>query len=171
MNDRMMLVSNSGEFTYFKTESLQDLIKREELLELSLQDWNELFIEKDGKSFPDALYQVLKAKILYYDKSKNINSFTFNNKEYWFPKSQRLDLHTVINCKPEIVPIILSEDNIVELSLNKAEKLLNDLELYAAKCYINTLNHLKNIKQLRSVEDMIKYNYTKGYPEKVIFNE
>jgi hypothetical protein len=45
------------------------------------------------------------------------------------------------------------------------------LEVYAGKCFVNTTQHLLAIKELRTVEDVVNYDYTSGYPNKITLNE
>ena len=46
-----------------------------------------------------------------------------------------------------------------------------ELEVYAGKCFTTTAQHLQNIKQLDTIEDLLKYDYTAKYPNKIILNE
>jgi hypothetical protein len=62
------------------------------------------------------------------------------------------------------------EDEIIELPVDIANKFLKELEVYAGKCYLNTQKHLIAIKSLETLEDMINYDYTSGYPEKIVLN-
>ena len=34
-----------------------------------------------------------------------------------------------------------------------------------------TTKHLQAIKELKTVEDVVNYNYTSGYPDKITLNE
>lgn len=47
--------------------------------------------------------------------------------------------------------------------------MLDGIELYASACYDNTQRHLTNIGALSTVEEILAYNYTLGYPEKLRF--
>ena len=42
------------------------------------------------------------------------------------------------------------------------------LEAYAYKCYVNTAKHQQKIQSLQTLEDILNYDYTTGYPEKII---
>ena len=48
--------------------------------------------------------------------------------------------------------------------------MLSALEVYAIDCYNTTTDHMFAIKQLNSIEDIESYDYTTGYPDKLIFN-
>ena len=54
---------------------------------------------------------------------------------------------------------------------DKLKEFLNQLEVYAGKCFSITAEHLQNIKQLSTIEELLKYDYTAKYPNKVILNE
>lgn len=41
------------------------------------------------------------------------------------------------------------------------------LEAYAYKCYVNTAKHQQTIKGLTTVEEVLNYDYTTGYPDKI----
>ena len=59
-------------------------------------------------------------------------------------------------------------DEVISLSPLKLKGLLLKLEDYSHKCFVNTFKHLIVIKDLKNIEDIINYDYTTGYPEKVI---
>lgn len=43
-------------------------------------------------------------------------------------------------------------------------------ELYALECYNVTASHKANIEQLTTIEEVEAYDYTIGYPEKLVIN-
>ena len=51
--------------------------------------------------------------------------------------------------------------------LTVAEQILGTIEVYASMCYDNTQKHLAEIQKLSSVEELVKYNYKAGYPDKL----
>lgn len=162
---------NYKERTYSvnKADTLQSLLTREELLQLPMSVWQELFEKKDGRCYFDILIKVLENLIKYYGESSNIKSFLYKNAKYWLDKDTRVGLMNLAKCNPEILNLIL-EDNIIELQVEDAIKFLQDLEIYAAKCKVNTTKHLISIKDLKTVADIINYDYTSGYPDKIVLN-
>ena len=58
-------------------------------------------------------------------------------------------------------------DNLVNMSSIKLKAFLLKLEIYAYKCYVNEFKHLRAAKDLLSLEDIINYDYTTGYPDKI----
>ena len=47
--------------------------------------------------------------------------------------------------------------------------MLSALELYALECYNVTAAHKAAVSALESVEDIVAYDYTENYPEKLNF--
>nr|DAU41315.1 MAG TPA: hypothetical protein [Bacteriophage sp.] len=47
---------------------------------------------------------------------------------------------------------------------------MDSIELYASECYNTTQQHIANIKKLNSKEQINNYDYTVGYPDKLIIN-
>ena len=65
---------------------------------------------------------------------------------------------------------LATNKKIIELPLETAKEFLKKLEVYAGKCYLQTAKHKQNVSYLRTIEDIYNYNYTAGYPEKLILN-
>lgn len=158
--------------SYFinKTDTLKSMLSREELLQLPMKTWIELLNLKDGRYYLSTLLTIIEALIKAYDKSSNVNSFYYKGKKYWLDKNTRVGLQNLANCSSDNMSLVL-EDTIVELSIDKAKSFLSKLEEYAGKCYINTTKHLLAIKDFKTVEDVINYDYTTGYPDKITLNE
>jgi hypothetical protein len=58
-------------------------------------------------------------------------------------------------------PYVISCDLLIQM--------LGALEIYALQCYNITEQHKSNINRLETVEEINNYDYTKNYPEKLIF--
>lgn len=132
-----------------------------------MQEWYNLLMEKDKEVSEYVLLQILKHKIQTNDKSKNINTFTLKGIDYWFDKSTRVSLSYAVSCVENEIEFVLGTKSVI-LTKEEALKFLNDLEVYAQKCYIITYKHLQNINNLKSVEDIINYEYN-NYPDKINF--
>ena len=48
--------------------------------------------------------------------------------------------------------------------------MLYALEVYASECYDVTARHEANIAELDNIEMVDAYDYTVGYPQKLVFN-
>lgn len=153
-------------YIIYKGDSLKQLLTHTELLTLPISVWKTILERKDGVCYYNTLYKVLVAEIKYYDTSSNVNGFYYKGKEYWYDKATRVGLQNLVNSNPENITLVLG-DEMIELDVDKAKQFLSSLEIYAGKCYINTAKHLKAIKSLKTIEDLINYNYTSGYPDKI----
>ena len=170
VNNFIQISHNNRSYVIDKSDSLKTLLTRGELLMLPMSAWKQIFELKDGICSSNLMYQVLEASIKAYDKSLNVNSFYFNKKEYWLDKATRVGLQTLANCCPDNISLVL-EDVIVPLTLDKAAEFLSQLEVYAGHCFVTTAKHLLAIKELKTVQDIINYDYTVGYPDKITLNE
>jgi hypothetical protein len=148
---------------------LRDMIKMPELLELSLPQWRELLIAKGGICTENYLLQVLDAKIKAYDQSPEVNGFFINGNIFWLDKATRVGLAHLADCTEGDISLVLGTV-IIQINSAVAKELLAQLERYAAECYLMTAKHLLAINELRTVEELLNYDYTKGYPEKLTFN-
>ena len=153
-----------------KSDSLKSLLTHQELLTLPMSVWKTIFEEKDGVCYFNMMLQVFQEEIKFYDKSSNVNGFYYNGKEYWLDKSTRVGLQNLVNSSSDNISLVLG-NNIIELEVNKAKEFLSNLEVYAGKCYITTTKHLLATKEFKTIEDIINYDYTSGYPEKITLNE
>lgn len=160
---------NGTHYRVQKCTSLAKLLTRKDLLALPISKWVELLNLVNGTCKVHVLQNVLKHVINQYDKSSNVNSFIFKDKQLWLDKNTRLGLQQLVNSSEDKISLVL-EDEILEIPVNVADKFLKDLEVYAGKCYLNTQKHLINVKSLETLEDIINYDYTSGYPEKIVLN-
>lgn len=107
-----------------------------------------------------------------YDKSDDINSFTYQGKMYWLPRETRVSVMNTAN--------ILKNNNIqymdlwldtthVQLSPDSVIQMLTQLEQYALGCYNKTAQHKLNVLNLSTVDEVKAYDYKLGYPEKLEF--
>lgn len=134
-----------------------------------LSVWNELLIKKDGHTSEYALREVLKKQISNYDSSDNVNSFIVGGQKYWIDKATRVGLQQLVNSSDDEISLVLL-DQVLTIPKDIASGFLAQLEVYAGKCYLQTAKHQLAIKELQTVDDLISYDYTKGYPEKLTFN-
>lgn len=134
------------------------------------KQWSEILIAREGILNFFSLKNILKKSIVYYDTSKYVNSFYYQDKEYWLSKDTRIGLFRLIDSGAEQITLQLN-DNYLIISSDKLKEFLNQLEVYAGKCFATTAQHLQNIKQLSTIEELLNYDYTAKYPNKVILNE
>ena len=144
--------------------TIADRLKQRELLELPLEGWKELLTLVNGKVDEESLRQVLIGKVKNIDNSKE---FEYKGKKLWWDKSTRAGLLNLANSSIDNVAILIGDD-IISFNLESLKDLLAQLEVYSSKCLIVTHKHIKAIEKLQTFEDILKYNYTLGYPDKVV---
>ena len=127
-------------------------------------------------SFLDNTLDVIKEEaieqITEYDQSEDVNSFTLQGKQMWLPKETRVGLVNSVtiekNAGKETTVLWFGGEK-YELPVDTALQMLSALELYALECYNVTAAHKAAVNALESVEDVVAYDYTQGYPEKLNF--
>ena len=108
-----------------------------------------------------------------HDASMDVNSFFLNGLQVWLDKSTRVGLMNSLNIEKTAgkETSTLWFGNIkLDINTEAAIQMLSALELYALKCYNKTAEHKVNIENMTSVEDVVNYNFTEGYPDKLNFN-
>ena len=154
----------------YKELTLDSMLEQEELLQLPLSKWYEMIKEKDGVCYEFTLITILIALIKHYDKSINVNSFYYKDKQEWLDKNTRLGLQNLINSGADNITIQL-KNSIIDIKATKLKEFLNQLEVYAGKCFSVTAKHLEDIKQLNTVDNLINYDFKSGYPLKITLDE
>jgi len=108
-----------------------------------------------------------------YAKSSAVKEFTINNINTWFESEQRDSIRYSVACEKKYGRtecIIVFNEHSITMPIDTAEQLLEQLEIYAKDCYVATQNHIDTIKTYENVSDIEQYDYTTGYPEKLVFN-
>lgn len=146
---------------------IDKVLYNDELLNVySMPELHKLYALYFG-SYEYEYKNILKAKINLYDKSERVNSFVFKEKNLWLDKATRVGLMHLANCSTEDVQLILG-DQILTFSPDFVKEFLTRLEVYAGKCYVQTQKHLIAVDALKTPEEVINYDYTTGYPEKIV---
>lgn len=119
--------------------------------------------------------RLLRERILAYDSSEHVNSFSIGGVNTWLDKATRVGLKLRFEAEKRLgkTETTLWQNGMqFPLSLIgdvTALDMLDGIELYASACYDVTQMHLANIAKLTSVEKVKNYDYTAGYPEKLKF--
>lgn len=142
-----------------------EILSESILEELSFSDLKEIWDALYG--IPGNIKDILIKKLELYSSSHNINSFIYKDKECWLDKNNRNSLWNLSNSSLGNVEFIVG-DEILTMSSIKLKAFLVKLEVYAYKCFVNTFKHLKVVKSLDNIQDIINYDYTTGYPEKIV---
>lgn len=114
----------------------------------------------------------LKKLIQAYDSSSDVNVFYYKGFPMWLDKSTRVGL--LLRFQSEDLlgkseTTLWYEGYNFTLSVKEALQMLYFLEVYASACYDNTQAHLLAVDSLNSIEEVINYDYSLNYPEKLQF--
>lgn len=115
--------------------------------------------------------------IAAYDTSGAVNAFYLarggTKMEYWLPAEKRGQLITSVTIWSE------SHDNYtldlrelgtsVSLPCNTLLGMLGKLDSYAVECYNATSAHQAAVMKKATVAEVVAYDYTAGYPERLTF--
>lgn len=127
------------------------------------------------------LENIRRGKLLQlhsYDSSKEVNSciIKYNEQEleYWADKHERDSLKNAvrdcIEMGRETYRLDLRDLKIsIVMECTQLLKLLQTLEVYAIDCYNKTTDHEYAIKNCLNQEEIVEYDHTIGYPEKLVF--
>lgn len=110
------------------------------------------------------------AEIAAYSDSEAVNSLTFNGIKTWLTRTVRDGYDTSITAaknlgEPNVTFMV--GDNEMQLPVDQARRVLDLVQRYADACYLVTERHKIAVKALQTVEEVEKYDYTVGYPEKL----
>ena len=125
--------------------------------------------------------QYMQQAINDYDNSEAVNKFEFNVEAsgitipYWLPVAKRAQIRESVSAwkaarKGNYKLDVREYDMTLEIPCTELLAMLQELEVYAVKCYNQTSEHLKAIDDMEmTVEDILNYDFTTGYPEKIAF--
>lgn len=130
-------------------------------------------VDKASSEVMESIRKVLADSITKYDVSENVNEFFVNGQSMWLDKATRVGLVNSLRVQKEsgLERSTLWFGGIGhEVSIDDALSFLSRLELYAIECYNVTQRHLAEIKALETLEDILAYDFTEGYPPKIEVN-
>jgi hypothetical protein len=160
----VVITTDNHKATLLKSNFNKEILDTPILNDLTFSDLQILW--KDLYGIPKNIKDILKKKIELYSSSSSINAFIYEGNEYWLDKNDRTSLWNLSNSSLGNLEIVIG-DEIVTINSLKLKSFLLKLELYAYKCFVNTFKHLKVVKTLNKLEDIVNYDYTTGYPEKI----
>lgn len=130
--------------------------------------------EAFGKEMQASALQTAKqlkiAEIDVYDKSSAVNGFALNGAVVWLDKATRVGLMnstSIAKAMGKTTTTLWFGGMQIEVNCDKAIGLLSALEMYALECFNVTAAHKKAVAELNTVEEVLGYDYTKGYPEQL----
>ena len=162
------IVINSGTVYNLEDFYLSNLLNNEKLLgELDMKTLPETFLEVFGVMCVDSYKPILKKKIELYDKSQAVNSFIFKGKPYWLDKQQRACMKMIAESGLENIEVVFGDLTVI-LPAEFVKQFIISLEIYAYQCYVVTAKHLQKASELLNPIDILNYDYTTGYPDKIV---
>lgn len=131
-------------------------------------------LDTGGMASESALMSAAKTAVLSeietYDASSSVNGFTLNGTTVWLDKATRVGLMnstSIAKAMGQTTTTLWLGDVKMVVDCDKAIGLLSALEMYALECFNVTAAHKKAIAEMSTVEDVLGYDYTKGYPEQL----
>jgi hypothetical protein len=107
-----------------------------------------------------------------YDNSDAVNSFTIGDESMWLTPQQRQQVSMQIQANEDLGREEMTKwfnGKQFTFTLFKWRQMLSSLEVYAGDALNATEMHKANINNLNTIEDIQNYDYTVGYPEKLVF--
>lgn len=111
-------------------------------------------------------------EILAYDSSSAVNEFSIGGVPMWLDKATRAGLLLRFEAEGKVgrtETTLWNDGQSYTLPLETAQQILIALELYASACYDNTQSHIAAVNAMESKEAVESYDYTSGYPQKLLF--
>lgn len=110
------------------------------------------------------------AEIEAYDASSAVNGFTLNGSLVWLDKATRVGLMNSTNIAKAsgsaTTTLWLGGARMV-VPCDKAIQLLSALEMYALGCFNVTASHKAAVEAMTTIDEVLAYDYTQGYPEQL----
>ena len=115
-----------------------------------------------------AAQKMVLAEIEKHDTSSAVNGFILNGQRVWLDKATRVGLMnstTIAKAMGQPTTTLWLGDAKLVVECDKAIQLLSALEMYALECFNVTAAHKKAVTEMSTVESVLGYDYTAGYPK------
>ena len=115
-----------------------------------------------------AAQKMVLAEIEKHDTSSSVNGFILNGQRVWLDKATRVGLMnstSIAKAMGQPTTTLWLGDAKLVVECDKAIQLLSALEMYALECFNVTAAHKKAVAEMSTVEEVLGYDYTAGYPE------
>ena len=115
-----------------------------------------------------AAQKMVLAEIEKHDTSPSVNGFMLNGQRVWLNKDTRVGLMnstSIAKAMGKKTTTLWFGGMQIEVNCDKAIQLLSALEMYALECFNVTAVHKKAVAEMSTVESVLAYDYTAGYPE------
>lgn len=163
-----MFISKTGQIYQWMDFSSTNILNNTDLLSnYSLKEIHDIYKSNRLGNISYLYKDILLEQLNLYDKSENVNSFIYKGNKYWLDKQQRSCMKTVAESGLKEIEMVVG-DEVLKLTPEFVKQFILQLEAYAYKCFVVTAKHQQTIKSLEAIRDILDYNYTTGYPEKII---
>ena len=115
-----------------------------------------------------AAQKMVLAEIEKHDTSSAVNGFMLNGQRVWLDKATRVGLMnstSIAKAMGQPTTTLWLGDAKLVVECDKAIQLLSALEMYALECFNVTAVHKEAVAEMSTVESVLAYDYTAGYPE------
>ena len=148
---------------------------------VSASEYNEQEVRREYEAWKQkwaekALVLAKKAKIAEiaaYDTSSSVNGFTLNGLLVWLDKATRVGLMnstTIAKTAGQETTDLWMGDVKLTIPCDTVIKLLSAIEMYALECFNTTARHKAEVAELKTVEEVEKYDIKEGYPKQLEIN-
>ena len=113
------------------------------------------------------------AEIAAYDTSSSVNGFILNGLLVWLDKATRVGLMNsteITKAAGQETTDLWMGDVKLTIPCDTVIKLLSAIELYALECFNTTARHKAEVAELKTVEEVEKYDIKEGYPKQLEIN-
>ena len=108
------------------------------------------------------------AELMQYDASADVNTFYVGGQAMWLSPATRDNyMSTLQGAKRLEVPSVSFLGQTIPV--DTAIGMIDAVNLYAMQCVGVTDTHRANINALTTIADVDSYDYTTGYPQKLVF--
>ena len=115
-----------------------------------------------------AAQKMVLAEIEKHDSSSAVNGFILNGQRVWLDKATQyylMNSTTIAKAMGQPTTTLWLGDVKLVVECDKAIQLLSALEMYALECFNVTAAHKKAVAEMSTVEEVLGYDYTAGYPK------
>lgn len=110
------------------------------------------------------------AEIDAYDQSAEVNGFYLNGQKVWLDFELRDRVYQGNERLQRIGrtgTTLWLGNQCYDLSIEQAQNIISHIEAYAKDCYNVTAQHKAAVEKMQTVEEVLGYDYKKGYPEQL----
>jgi len=165
MTERLMLADRS-------LSAFLDVVEPAYIAEATTEELEAILHFFQVENDIEAWKSIRKVQIQGYDSSGNVNRFYLDGLALWLDKATRVGLVNSISIEKKAkrgTTCLWFGSHNVNMNVDAAIEALYQLELYALNCYNVTAQHLVQIEQCESVDELRSFDIRADYPEMLCF--